>query len=309
MRTFRRIIIIVFLLLLVFLFACRSNRDGVVEGTITPLIEGARVTAIREGKEILTVPVDGQDGRFKLALAAGSYSISVTVPSSPYPLRFNDIVVKTGETTPLPPVELAPPAAGKASLSGRVTPPLPGAEIKLIYEGRERAAVHADREGKYEFKELPAGTYLMRANAPGHSDDSAQVVLNENQKTEQNPVLLPVVSIEGVDWAAGKIRATGIGLPPLEAANDSARREMTKRAALADAQRNLLRIIEQLRINADQDIKTAMRGKKFASKIQGFIKGYTVVSERDLEGGRIEVVLELPLTGPAGLSKYLTEGP
>ncbi len=94
-----------------------------------------------------------------------------------------------------------------------------------------------------------------------------------------------------------------------DAANDSARREMTKRAALADAQRNLLRIIEQLRINTDQDVKTAMRGKKFASKIQGFIKGYTVVSERDLEGGRIEVVLELPLTGPGGLSRYLTEGP
>jgi hypothetical protein len=307
MRTIRRIIV-VFLLPLVFLIACRANRDGVVEGTITPPVQGARITAIREGKEILTVPLDGQDGRFKLALAAGSYTIDVTVPASPYPLRFNDIVVKTGETTPLPPIELMPPATGRASLSGRITPPLPGAEIKLIYEGRERA-VHADQEGKYEFKELPAGTYLMRANAPGHADDSAQVVINENQKAEQNAVLLPITDVGGVDWAAGKIRATGIGLPPHDAANDSARREMTKRAALADAQRNLLRIIERLRMNADQDVKTAMRSKKFASKIQGFIKGYTVVSERDLEGGRIEVVLELPLTGPAGLSRYLTEGP
>ncbi len=308
MRTFRRIIT-VFLLPLVFLFACRANRDGVVEGTITPTIEGARITAIREGKEILTVPVGGRDGRFKLALAAGNYSINVTVPASPYPLRFNDIVVKAGETTPLPPVELMPPAAGRASLSGRITPPLPRAEIKLISEGRERAAVHADREGKYEFKELPAGTYLMRTNAPGHADDSAQVVINENQKAEHDTVLIPITDVGGVDWAAGKIRATGIGLPPHEAANDSARREMTKRAALADGQRNLLRIIEQLRINTDQDVKTAMRSKKFASKIQGFIKGYTVVSERDLEGGRIEVVLELPLTGPGGLSRYLTEGP
>lgn len=308
MRTFRRIITVV-LFPLVFLFACSANRDGGVEGTITPATDGARITAIREGKEVLTVPVDGRDGRFKLALAAGNYSINVTVPASPYPLRFNDVVVKAGETTPLRPIELVPTAAGKASLSGRVTPPLHGAEIKLISEGRERAAVRADREGKYEFKELPAGTYLMRANAPGHADDSAQVVINENQKAEQNAVLLPVVPIEGVDWAAGKIRATGIGLPPRDASNDSARREMTKRAALADAQRNLLRIIEQLRINADQNVKTAMRSKKFASKIQGFIKGYTVVSERDLEGGRIEVVLELPLTGPAGLSKYLTEGP
>jgi hypothetical protein len=307
MRTVGHIVIL-FLLPLVFLFACRPNRDGVVEGTITPPTAGARITAIQEGKEVLTVPVDSQDGRFKLALAAGSYAINVTIPDSPYPLRFTGIVVKAGEKTPFPPVELAPPAAGKASLAGRVTPPLPGAEIKLTGEGRERA-VHADREGKYEFRELPAGTYLMRANAPGHADDSAQVVINENQEAEQNAVLLPITDVGGVDWAAGKIRATGIGLPPRDAANDSARREMTKRAALADAQRNLLRIIERLRINADHDVKTAMRSKKFASKIQGFIKGYTVVSERDLEGGRIEVVLELPLTGPGGLSRYLTEGP
>jgi hypothetical protein len=29
-----------------------------------------------------------------------------------------------------------------------------------------------------------------------------------------------------------------------------------------------------------------------------------VVSERELEGGRIEVVLELPLTGPVGYQIY-----
>jgi len=28
-----------------------------------------------------------------------------------------------------------------------------------------------------------------------------------------------------------------------------------------------------------------------AERIQGFVKGYTVVSERELEGGRIEIVL------------------
>jgi hypothetical protein len=308
MRTYRRIIIL-FLLPLVFLFACRSNRDGGVEGTITPPTDGVRITALQDGKDMLTVLADKRDGTFKLGLPAGSYSITVTVPAVPYPLRFNDIMVKAGETTPLPPVELAPPPAGKASLSGRVTPPLPGAEIKLMYEGRERAAVHADREGKYEFKELPAGTYLMRANAPGHADDSAQVVINENQKAEHNAVLLPIVDVEGVDWTNGKIRARGIGLPPSNIASEPVRREMTKRAALADAQRNMLRTIERIRIDGNRDVKAAMRSANTASKIQGFLKGYTVVSERAMDGGRIEVVLELPLTGPGGLSRYLTEEP
>lgn len=147
---------------------------------------------------------------------------------------------------------------------------------------------------------------LMQANTPGYADDADQFV-NKGQKTEHDAVPLTRSDVEGVDWTAGKIRATGIGLPPQDAANDSARREMTKRAAIADAQRNLLKIIKQLRINGDRDVKTAMRSKKFASKIQGFLKGYTLASERDLDNGAIEVILELPLTGPAGLSHAITE--
>jgi hypothetical protein len=307
MRTFRRIIIL-FLLPLVCLFACRSNREGAVEGTLTPPTDGVRITAIQDGKEMMTVLADKRNGTFKLGLPAGSYSINVTVPAAPYPLRFNDIVVKAGETTPLPPVELAPPTAGTASLSGRVTPPLPGTEIKLIHEGRERA-VHADREGKYEFRELPAGTYTVRAHAPGHAHDVVPVVITGSQRVEQNAVLLPIVDVDGVDWTRGTIRAKGVGLPPREAANDTVRRELAKRAALADAQRNMLRTIEQIRIDGNRDVKAAMRSANTASKIQGFLKGYTVVSEREMDDGRIEVVLELPLTGTGGLSRYLTEEP
>jgi hypothetical protein len=82
---------------------------------------------------------------------------------------------------------------------------------------------------------------------------------------------------------------------------------MTERAALADAQRNLLRTIEQIRIDGSRSVGTIMGNSNAAVRIQGFVKGYTIVSERELEGGRIEVILELPLTGPSGLSRYLTE--
>jgi hypothetical protein len=214
--------------------------------------------------------------------------------------------VKSRETTTLSPVDRAQ-TAGKSVIYGKVSPPRPDTEVKLLYEGKERAAARTDNEGKYEFKELPAGTYVMRANAAGHADDAAQVVIAENQKVEQNAVLLPITGIDGVDWASGKIRSTGVGNPPQNVSNDTARREMTKRAALADAQRNMVRTIEQIRINADQTVKTAMNSPTVALKIQGFLKGYTVVSERQLDNGKIEIILELPLTGPAGLSRYLTE--
>lgn len=303
MQRAQRNAVVVFFLLLC---ACQAKQDGAIEGAVVPAGTAASISALQGDKNILTVNAAGRDGKFRLALAAGSYTVRVSAPTSPYPLQLNDIVVKSGETTILPPIELTPPA-GKSVLTGKVTPPRPDGEVKLIYEGKERAAAHTDREGKYEFKELPAGTYEVRATAPGHSEDVAQVVIPENKNVEQTSVLFPIVSIDGVDWAAGKIRATGIGLPPPNAANDSIRRAMAERAALADAQRNMLRTIEQIRIDSGRNVKDVMRSRNTATKIEGFLKGYAVVSERELEGGKIEVVLELPLSGPAGLSRYISE--
>jgi hypothetical protein len=124
---------------------------------------------------------------------------------------------------------------------------------------------------------------------------------------EQNVLLLPITETAGVDWASGKIRAAGRGLPPAQAASSTVRREMTKRAALSDAQRNLLKIVETIRISSTLDIKTYMRNANRAEKIQGFIRGYAVASEIEHDDGSIDIILELPLTGPAGLSRYITE--
>jgi len=201
------------------------------------------------------------------------------------------------------------PASGKAVLSGRIIPPRPDIEVKLLQEGKERAAVRTDREGRYEFRELPAGTYEVRATAPGHADDIAPVVVPENQTVRQTAVLLPIVAVDGVDWAAGKIRATGVGSPPANAENAGSARAMAQRAALADAQRNLLRTVEQIKIDGERNVRTIMGSRNAAERIQGFVKGYTVVSERELDGGRVEIMLELPLTGPSGLSRYIAEQP
>ena len=303
MQTFHKIILV---LVTVSLFACQTKQDGVLEGTVIPPNSGAKITAMQAGKSISAVDANTQDGKFRMALASGIYDISVITPSAPFPMSFPGINIEPGKTTTLSPIELAP-ATGKANLSGKVVPPYPGSEVKLIYEGKERAAVHTDNEGKYEFKELPAGTYVLRASAPGHAEDAAQVIVSENRKTEQNAVLFPITPIEGVDWATGKIHATGVGMPPQNAANDSVRHAMAQRAALADAQRNMLRTIEQIRLDDKHDVKTAMRKKDFSEKIQGYLKGYVVVSERESTDGKVEVVLELPLTGPTGLSRYITE--
>jgi hypothetical protein len=43
----------------------------------------------------------------------------------------------------------------------------------------------------------------------------------------------------------------------------------------------------------------------YVERLQGYLRGYRIAAERDLDGGRVEVELELPLTGPGGLSSYV----
>ena len=286
--------------------AIGATQEGAVEGTLVPPDASVQVSAVLEGSTEAAMHTGAQGGKFRLPLAAGTYTIIVTAPVSSFPVRLDGVVVKPGETTTLPPIQIMP-GSGKAVLAGRIIPPRPNSEVRLIHEGKERAAMRTDQEGRYEFKELPAGAYEVRATAPGHADDIAPVVIPENQTVRQTAVLLPIVATDGVDWAAGRIRATGVGSPPPNPENAGQARAMTQRAALADAQRNLLRTIEQIKIDGGRSVGTVMRDRNVAERIQGFVKGYTVVSERELEGGKIEIVLELPLTGSSGLSRYITE--
>lgn len=287
------------------IFACMPKQVGKMKGTVTPPEPIALVTIAQNGKTVGTVHT-AADGTFSVEIKAGVYTVMITSPASTLPVTISDIVIKAGETTLVQPVLVAAPT-GNAVVTGRITPVCPGAKVKLMSEGKERAAAHIDTDGRYVFSELPAGSYAIQAEAPGYAEDTSPLNISANQKTEQNVLLLPITTTAGIDWASGKIRATGHGLPPAQAASGTVRREMTKRAALSDAQRNLLKIVESIRISSSLDIKTYMQDATHAERIQGFIRGYTVVSETDHDDGSIDIILELPLTGPAGLTRYITE--
>jgi hypothetical protein len=285
--------------------ACTTGQMGTLKGTVNPADPVAEITIIQNGKSVASFNTAAGDGTFSAQVKAGIYTVRITSPASVFPVTITDVVIKSGETTLVPPVNMAP--TGKAIVTGRITPVRPGTKVKLIGEGQERAAVHIGADGTYEFRELPAGNYAIQTEAPGYAGDNSPLTISADQKTEQNVLLLPITTTAGVDWASGKIRATGHGLPPVQAASSIVRREMTKRAAISDAQRNLLKIVQNIRISSTLDIKTYMQDANRAERIQGFIRGYTVVSETEHDDGSVDVILELPLTGPAGLSRYVTE--
>lgn len=286
------------------LTACPSRQEGTLEGSVTPPNMSAQIAVVRNGVTISTIDTASRDGRFSISLPAGTYDISVTSPSSPFPMTFTSIVIEPGKTTTLPDIIIQ---AAAGAIVGKIEGPASGAKVTLLHDGVERAAIIPDAEGRYEFQGLPPGRYGLRVSAPNYASDTRELEIPEGRPVVQNIRLLYISDIPGIDWSGGKIRAAGVGLLPKKSPNATVAREMAKRAALADGLRNLLAIIEQVKVSPDKSIKSIAAEKDSRIRIQGFVQGYSVISERELEGGKIELVLELPLTGPAGLSSVISE--
>ena len=286
-------------------FACRSKQEGGIEGNGDPPRAGVQVTASRSGMAVTTTAANAQDGKFRMTLTPGTYDVSVMSPSSPFLVMLAAIVVDPGRTAKLPPVQVAQ-VAGTAVLTGTVSPAGSGAKVRLFYEGGERAVAEVTPEGKYEFSSLPAGNYALQAAAPGYAGDTVEVRIAGDQKASQNIMLLFISSIDGVDWHRGMVRAKGRGMYPPAATNKTVMHELARRAALSEAERNLLRSVEQIKVDQAHDVRSFTSKLSYSVRVQGFVQGYKIIGEREIDGG-IEVELEIPLSGANGLTRVLSD--
>ncbi len=295
-----------FVLLCFFLLSssCRTQETGVIEGSVVPAGPGVRITLSRAGQAVRTADAGSIDGKFSIVLAPGTYDVAVYIPTSAYPVTFSGIDIYPGKTTTLPPIETAG-RAGTTVLSGTVSPAVTGTKVSLKYEGRERAAVNA-AGGRYEFMGLPSGAYTIQASSPGYADDVAEINLSDGRPASQNMRLLYVTTIDGIDWTRKVVHATGRGLYPANAQNPTVKREMARRAALSEAERNLLGMIGRIKTDPEHDVESRMKNGALTVRIQGFVRGFTVVNEQELSDG-IKIDVELPLTGPNGLTRYLAD--
>ncbi len=284
------------------LTACHS-KSGTINGTVSPATADVRVTVKAGPKTILSVSPDRASGVFSLSLAPGTYDVSISSPSSPFPVSFSEVIVEPGKSVSLGIIQLAS-APGTGTITGRIAGGA-GARVSLFTGGQERASAATDPSGKYELKELPAGTYQLQVRASGYAEDARTVVLSEGQQAAMNVRLILVTALEGVDWTHGMIRVRGVGSPPSNSPTPTIRREMAKRAALAAAERDLLRVVGLIETGPGENMSQLLGQSTYTQRLEGYLKGFRIAAERDLDGGRIEVELELPLTGPAGLSSYL----
>ncbi len=100
----------------------------------------------------------------------------------------------------------------------------------------------------------------------------------------------------GINWSKGIVFATGYGTakPGLSSAQ---KRILSRRAAIVDAQRNLLEITKGVRINSVVTTDQAMKEhREIATRVEGIIKGATVTKDH-YQNEVATVTMIMPLSG------------
>jgi hypothetical protein len=104
-----------------------------------------------------------------------------------------------------------------------------------------------------------------------------------------------------VDWSRQSIRATGIGAPRPDDP-PGAQRINAIRVAKTDAFRNLLETVKGVNVTSETTVRNAMvENDVINTRVDGFVRGFTVVDTRYMSDQSIEVEIEVSLAGLADI--------
>jgi hypothetical protein len=102
-----------------------------------------------------------------------------------------------------------------------------------------------------------------------------------------------------IDWSNGIVEAVGIGAPPPNPTNMAQARAMAKRAAVTVARRNLLEIVQGVRIDSRTVIKDfTVESDTIRSEVQGLLQNSQVVDISYMSDGSVEATVAMKLSGP-----------
>src|SRR6185436_11653749 len=147
-------------------------------------------------------------------ILGGNAALTAQPPPPPPPIRIDmpaggQIAIQPGGVPQMPPRDnSAPPKTGKAIIRGRVVAadtgqPLRKAQVRISSnDSRENRMTTTDADGRYEFKELPAGRYTVQASKGSY----VQLQYGQLRPFEPGkPVeVLEAQTIEKVDFALPK---------------------------------------------------------------------------------------------------------
>lgn len=111
-----------------------------------------------------------------------------------------------------------------------------------------------------------------------------------------------------IDWSGRTVRATGSGVADPGITNPAQARLMAERAAVVNAQRNLLEIVKGVRINSETRVENYMTKYDVVnSSVKGIVVGARQIgpAQWDSTRGIAQVELELALVGPQSLAEAI----
>ena len=99
------------------------------------------------------------------------------------------------------------------------------------------------------------------------------------------------------NWSNNTIEATGMGAYPARAVNQVQAKAMARRAAIADAYRQLAEIINGVNVDAETTVENMITTSDIVkTKVAATIRGARIISEKEISGG-YEVTMQVPLFG------------
>ncbi len=114
------------------------------------------------------------------------------------------------------------------------------------------------------------------------------------------------------NWNTNTIQVTGMGVTNPQLARTPAHASMmARRAAIADAYRQLAEVVNGVQVDAETTVEQMMLTSDVVkTRISAVIKGAQIVSEGELAGGGYSVTMEIPLFGgQGGLAEAVIERP
>ena len=100
------------------------------------------------------------------------------------------------------------------------------------------------------------------------------------------------------DWINKVVQVIGMGAQPSNAVNPAQARMMARRAAVADAYRQLAESIKGVSVDAETTVEQAMvLNDTIRTKVNATIQGAIVVAEKEIPGGGYEVTMQVPIFG------------
>ncbi|MBA2132751.1 LPP20 family lipoprotein [Capillibacterium thermochitinicola] len=121
----------------------------------------------------------------------------------------------------------------------------------------------------------------------------------------QDEGMIEEVGLGRIDWGNGLIYVVGYGAPPKGVSGPQARL-MARGAAKADAYRNAAEVLNGVRVNSETYVRNyVMQSDEIRVVVEGFVQGARIINVNQLLDGTIELTIELPLGGQAGLTSLL----